>query len=195
MQELTPELLLAAYAEGYFPMAPSRHVKDINWYSPDPRAIIPLDGFHVPRSLAKLVKKAPFTVTTDKDFRRVINACAERKATWINDEITELYCQLHRMGFAHSIECWQGDELAGGLYGVTLGSAFFGESMFTRIENASRIALVHLVAMLNAKGYQLLDTQFVNDHLLQFGVVEIGRDEYLERLDEAVHTPPLAEWA
>jgi leucyl/phenylalanyl-tRNA--protein transferase len=194
METITPELVLAAYAEGYFPMGDARHDEALRWYAPDPRAIIPLDAFHVPRSLAKLIRKRPFTVTTDKAFRDVITACANREETWINDRIIELYCALHTMGFAHSVECWQGDTLAGGLYGVALGSAFFGESMFTAVPNASRVALVHLVEMLRECGYKLLDTQFVNHHLQQFGVVEISRNDYLVKLDRAIHTPPGAAW-
>jgi leucyl/phenylalanyl-tRNA--protein transferase len=194
MEAVTPELLLAAYASGYFPMAVSRTAKELDWFYPEKRGILPLDTFHVPRSLAKLIRKIPFTITTDEAFREVMLGCTERKSTWINDEIISLYCELQRMGFAHSIECWQEGKLVGGLYGVALGRAFFGESMFSRTPNASRVALVYLVQLLNDKGYQLLDTQFINDHLKQFGVLEIPRAKYLEKLKKAVSEPPAESW-
>jgi leucyl/phenylalanyl-tRNA--protein transferase len=194
MEPLTPELLLAAYASGYFPMATSRTSKELDWFYPEKRGILPLDNFHVPRSLAKLIRKTPFTITTDAAFREVMLGCTERKSTWINDEIISLYCELHRMGFAHSVECWQEGKLAGGLYGVVLGCAFFGESMFSRTPNASRVALVYLVQLLNDKGYHLLDTQFINYHLKQFGVLEIPRAEYLDKLKKAVSEPPAENW-
>jgi leucyl/phenylalanyl-tRNA---protein transferase len=192
---LTPELLLNAYASGYFPMAESRHGRHIHWYYPEQRGILPLDAFHVPRSLSKFMRRNPFTLTTDKAFPQVIRGCAElcesRQQTWINDEIISLYETLWRKGFAHSIECWQGDRLAGGIYGVAIGGAFFGESMFSRQPNASKVALVHLVRLLQEHGYGLLDTQFVNEHLKQFGVLEIPRQDYLNRLHGAIMlTPP-----
>jgi len=187
MQELTPEMLLNAYAQGFFPMADSRDSKELHWYFPERRGIIPLDGFHIPASLAKFLKHSPFTLTMDKAFREVITACATREdGTWINDTIIDLYCELHAMGFAHSVETWNGKNLAGGLYGVSLGRAFFGESMFSRETNASKIALVYLVEYLKNNGYLLLDTQYVNDHLKQFGVIEIARAEYLEKLKAAL---------
>ncbi|MDE3060063.1 MAG: leucyl/phenylalanyl-tRNA--protein transferase [Pseudomonadota bacterium] len=185
-EEITAELLLAAYASGYFPMAESRNGMELHWFYPESRGIIPLDGFHVPRSLARLIRKNPFQVTVDKAFPEVIRACAEREETWINDTIIRLYCELHEKGYAHSVECWKDDALAGGLYGVALGGAFFGESMFSRASGASKIALVHLVQWLKRSGYRLLDTQFTNDHLQQFGVIEIPREEYLLRLKEAL---------
>jgi leucyl/phenylalanyl-tRNA--protein transferase len=191
---LTTQMLLAAYANGYFPMARSREDKQILWYYPEERGIIPLDGFHVPRSLAKFMRHMPFVFRTNTAFAEVMNACAEhstgRDSTWINDEIIRAYCQLHQQGFAHSVECWQGEALVGGLYGVALGGAFFGESMFSRATNASKCALVHLVELLRDAGYTLLDTQFVNDHLVQFGVVEIAREQYLAQLLEAMRVQP-----
>lgn len=215
MDNLTPEMLLNAYAQGFFPMADSRDSKELHWYFPEQRGIIPLDTFHVPASLAKFMKTSPFTVTMDKAFREVITACATREEdTWINDRIIDLYCQLHEMGFAHSVEVWknapsvdgasrlpaapggaplQSQEalqgasiLVGGLYGVSLGKAFFGESMFSRETNASKVALVHLVEYLRTHGYTLLDTQYVNDHLKQFGVIEISRADYLGKLNKAL---------
>jgi leucyl/phenylalanyl-tRNA---protein transferase len=191
VQEITPELLLNAYASGYFPMAESRDGSQINWYYPEERGIIPLDTFHIPASLEKFLKRDPFTYTTNQCFGEVIRSCAHRNdGTWINDTIIDAYCKLHELGFAHSVECWKDKNLVGGLYGVALGGAFFGESMFTRESNASKAALVHLVGLLNQAGYTLLDTQFVNDHLKQFGVVEIPRAEYLKKLGAALHTSP-----
>jgi len=189
---LTPEILLSAYAQGFFPMAPKRHSPEINWYYPEERGIIPLDGFHVPKSLAKAAKKNPYRISMNEDFRAVIAACADTprghdKDTWINDEIIEAYCKLHQFGCAHSVEVWENELLVGGLYGVSLGRAFFGESMFSTAPNASKLALVHLVAWLRANEFQLLDTQYVNDHLLQFGVVAIPRVEYLELLKKALN--------
>ena len=194
-EELTVELLLAAYANGYFPMAKSREDKAIYWYYPEERGIIPLDAFHVPRSLARFMRKEPFRITTNTAFKKVIQGCAEvgkgaRDGTWINDAIIRTYSELHAHGFAHSVECWEDEKLVGGVYGVALGSAFFGESMFSRTPNASKVALVHLVTLLREAGYTLLDTQFVNDHLLQFGVIEIPREEYLAQLLEAMRVQP-----
>ena len=194
-EELTPELLLAAYANGYFPMAKERDDPNIYWYYPEARGLIPLDGFHVPRSLAKFIRKHPFTITTNKAFPEVIAACAalgsgDRNSTWINDAIIAVYTQLWKSGFAHSVECWQEGRLVGGLYGVALGGAFFGESMFSRATNASKTALVHLVGLLREAGYTLLDTQFVNDHLQQFGVVEVPREKYLEMLLQSLKAQP-----
>jgi leucyl/phenylalanyl-tRNA---protein transferase len=187
MEKLTTELLLQAYANGYFPMAESRDAKQLYWFYPEKRGIITLDGFHVPSTLAKFLRKNPFTVTVDKAFPEVIRACAERSDdTWINEEIIALYSALHEQGFAHSVECWENNILVGGLYGVALAGAFFGESMFSRTPNASKVALVHLVKLLKDAGYTLLDTQYVNDHLKQFGVVEIPRAEYLKRLEAAL---------
>jgi leucyl/phenylalanyl-tRNA---protein transferase len=195
MEKLTGELLLQAYANGYFPMAESRDAKQLYWFYPEKRGVIPLEEFHVPATLAKFLRKNPFTVTVDKAFPGVIRACAERhEDTWINDEIIALYCTLHEQGFAHSVECWENDMLVGGLYGVALAGAFFGESMFSKKPNASKVALVHLVKLLKNAGYTLLDTQYVNDHLKQFGVMEIPREEYLEKLQAALRVTPQNHW-
>lgn len=195
MQELTPELLLNAYASGYFPMAKSAVSKEIFWYYPERRGVIPLDNFHVPASLAKFLKKAPFTFTTNRAFAEVIAACSERRTgSWINETIINAYCKLHEMGFAHSVECWEKDTLVGGLYGVALGGGFFGESMFSLTPNASKAALVHLVSLLNEAGYTLLDSQYVNEHLLQFGIIEISREEYLKKLQDALMKRPQKCW-
>lgn len=190
MTELTSDLLLRAYAVGLFPMAETAEDPELFWVDPDRRGVLPLDGFHVPRSLRKTLRRSAFDVTADKAFRAVIGACAapspRRRATWINIEIQRLYSELHDRGHAHSIECWQGTTLAGGLYGVALGGAFFGESMFSRVADASKIALVHLVARLRRGGFQLLDTQFVTPHLQRFGAIEISRGAYRRRLAVAV---------
>jgi leucyl/phenylalanyl-tRNA--protein transferase len=190
VQALTPEFLLSAYANGFFPMADDRNASELRWYHPELRGIIPLDGFHTPASLVKFLKKNPFEISADKAFREVITACAEREETWINDEIIDLYCALHNMGFAHSVECRRGGKLVGGLYGVALAGAFFGESMFSTEANASKVALIALVEKLNAAGYALLDTQYVNDHLKQFGVIEIAREDYMKRLKKALKITP-----
>ncbi|MCE2510689.1 MAG: leucyl/phenylalanyl-tRNA--protein transferase [Alphaproteobacteria bacterium] len=187
---IQPELLLETYAAGIFPMAERRDSPDLFWVDPELRGILPLDGFHVPQRLRRTLQKGPFHVTCDRAFEAVIQACAEpspeRPDSWINDAIIETYCALHRKGHAHSVECWHGEALAGGLYGVALGGAFFGESMFSREKDASKVALVHLVERLKAGGFTLLDIQFVTDHLRQFGAVEIPRDVFHERLKEAL---------
>lgn len=189
-QRLTPQRLLAAYANGYFPMAESRDDRTVTWYNPDPRAILPIENFHVPRSVRKLVRSKPFRISVSLAFPEVIAACAMRDETWINQEIIALYCALWRTGHAHSIECWQGGQLIGGLYGVSIGGAFFGESMFSRMSGGSKIALVHLMARLKAAGYALCDTQFSNGHLRQFGVQEITRADYLARLEISLKLSP-----
>ncbi len=191
MSELTPEFLLNAYAQGYFPMARSRTSETVEWFYPEARGIIPLDTFHTPKSLIKIARKCPYRISMDEDFRSVITACAdtprgEDKDTWINDSIIDAYCELHRLGFAHSVEVWQGKTLVGGLYGAALRRAFFGESMFSTAPNASKLALVHLVDWLREQHYTLLDTQYVNEHLLQFGVQEIARNDYLKLLASAL---------
>ncbi|MEL6727243.1 MAG: leucyl/phenylalanyl-tRNA--protein transferase [Pseudomonadota bacterium] len=183
--------LLNCYRRGVFPMADSREDMRLFLMDPDVRGVLPLDRFHVPKRLRKTVRKDPFRVTVDTAFNRVIEACAEphpsRPATWINDAILNLYSALHRQGHAHSVECWTpAGELVGGLYGVSLGAAFFGESMFSRATDASKIALVHLVARLRTGGYKLLDAQFHNPHLEQFGLEEITRDEFRTRLWDAL---------
>ncbi|WP_105384581.1 leucyl/phenylalanyl-tRNA--protein transferase [Neorhizobium alkalisoli] len=190
---ITPDILLRAYSIGLFPMAESSEDPEIFWVEPEMRGVLPLDGFHVSKSLAKAVRKKPFDIRFDTAFERVIACCAEpagdRPSTWINSTIRKLYSELHRMGHAHSVEAWEGDELVGGLYGVSLGSAFFGESMFSRRTNASKICLVHLVERLRANGFTLLDTQFTTEHLKTFGTIDIPKDEYLKLLRKAVDLP------
>ncbi|MDX1709684.1 MAG: leucyl/phenylalanyl-tRNA--protein transferase [Rhodovibrionaceae bacterium] len=187
---LTPELVLRAYALGIFPMAESRDDPDVHWIDPETRGILPLDGFHAPRKLRRRVRRGDFEVRCDHDFLGVIRGCAAQAAnrpdTWINETIEKLYSELHAMGFAHSVECWREGRLVGGLYGVSLGAAFFGESMFSQVTDASKVALVHLVARLIKGGFTLLDTQFTTPHLIQFGAMEIPRAEYRERLADAV---------
>jgi leucyl/phenylalanyl-tRNA--protein transferase len=193
MLPLTPDLLLSAYASGLFPMANDRHDPTIHWIEPRRRGILPLDGFHEPKSLRKQIRRQRFEVRVDQAFEQVIQACAERcperPRTWLNDDLIELYCTLHRQGYAHSVESWGDGRLVGGLYGVSLGAAFFGESMFSRARDASKVALVALVERLRAGGYLLLDTQFVTDHLRRFGAVEIARDSYQRQLRRALETP------
>ncbi|MEX2616521.1 MAG: leucyl/phenylalanyl-tRNA--protein transferase [Alphaproteobacteria bacterium] len=188
--KLTPDMLLRAYAIGVFPMAEDRDDPELFWVDPRLRGVIPLDGFHVPRRLARTIRSGRYHVTFDHDFHTVIESCAEasegRQQTWINDRIITLYTTLSHMGYAHSVECWRDDELVGGLYGISLGGAFFGESMFSRARDASKIALVHLVARLIAGGYTLLDAQFITSHLSQFGATEIPRAEYRIRLADAL---------
>ncbi len=182
---IEPELLLSAYASGYFPMAESRY-GEIRWYSPDPRAIIPLDGLKISRSLRQTLKKRIFEIQVDTAFEDVIRFCAERKDTWISEEIIQSYIELHKLGFAHSIESWKDKKLVGGLYGVSLGAAFFGESMFSRVKDASKVALVHLVDRLNRKKFELLDTQFITPHLERLGAIEIPRRHYIVKLKRAI---------
>jgi leucyl/phenylalanyl-tRNA--protein transferase len=187
---LTPEILLRAYAGGLFPMAERRDDPALYWVSPERRGIIPLDHFHVPRRLARTIRQGRFTVTADRAFAQVMRACAApaegRSESWINDEILRLYTALHADGHAHSIECWQEGELAGGLYGVRLGGAFFGESMFSRVRDASKVALAALVDGLKRGGFTLLDTQFLTAHLARFGALEVPRARYLALLREAI---------
>ena len=188
--DLNPLLLLRAYAMGIFPMAESADSDELFWFDPERRGILPLDSFHVPRRLRRTVRQGRFEIRIDHDFKAVVRACAEpaadRPKTWINANIVRLYGELHELGHAHSVECWLGGRLVGGLYGVSLGAAFFGESMFSRETDASKVALVHLVARLRCNGYVLLDTQFVTGHLLRFGAVEISRSRYRERLAHAI---------
>ena len=187
---LTPEILLQAYCAGIFPMAERREDPNLFWVSPDSRGILPLDRFHLPHRLARTVRSDRFTVKVDTAFEAVMRACAEpapdRKESWINDEILSLYTALHRKDHAHSVESWRNGELVGGLYGVKIGAAFFGESMFSRERDSSKVALVHLVARLKLGGFRLLDAQFVTSHLAQFGAVEIPRNEYMALLADAV---------
>jgi leucyl/phenylalanyl-tRNA--protein transferase len=193
MQVLSPELLLCAYAGGVFPMANDRFDPTIHWIEPRRRGILPLEALHVPRSLRKVIRQARFEIRVDSAFAQVIDACAacvpERPRTWLNDELLELYCALHERGFAHSVEAWDDGRLAGGVYGVSIGAAFFGESMFTRRRDASKVALVELVERLRGGGYRLLDTQFVTDHLRRFGAVEVSRPAYRALLREAIEMP------
>ena len=194
MTRLTSELLLQAYAAGIFPMAESADDPGLFWVDPTRRGIIPLDAFHVPRRLKRVLRRGVFEVRCDTDFAGVMRGCGEasetRPSTWINAEIIRLYTALASQGQAHCVECWlddgNGRGLVGGLYGVSLGAAFFGESMFSRVTDASKIALVHLVARLRIGGYRLLDTQFVTPHLAQFGAVEVSRARYHRRLAEAL---------
>ncbi|MBY9067151.1 leucyl/phenylalanyl-tRNA--protein transferase [Hyphomonas sp. WL0036] len=185
-----PEDLLACYRRGVFPMADSRDDPRLFLVDPDLRGILPLNAFHIPKRLKRRVCQDPFRVSFDTAFTRVVEACGEphdnRPNTWINSAIINLYSALHRQGYAHSVECWDGDQLVGGLYGVSLGGAFFGESMFSRAPDASKIALVHLVARLIDRGYVLLDAQFHNPHLEQFGLLEISRDDFKGRLKAAL---------
>jgi len=189
--QLTPEILLRAYAEGLFPMAERRGDPTLYWVSPEKRGVIPLDGFHVPHRLARTVRSGAFTLTTDKAFRAVMEACAApapgREESWINDEILRLYTALNVSGHAHSLECWREGKLVGGLYGVKLGAAFFGESMFSRERDASKVALVHLVEGLKRGKFLLLDTQFITAHLARFGAIEIPRGQYLRKLHDALN--------
>ncbi|HWI29314.1 MAG TPA: leucyl/phenylalanyl-tRNA--protein transferase [Stellaceae bacterium] len=190
MIALTPELLLRAYAAGIFPMAEDAEDRDVFWVDPEQRGVLPLDNFHLPRRLRRIIRHQLFEVRCDSAFREVVRGCAEprpeRPKTWINDEIVRLYSELFELGFAHSVECWHGGALVGGLYGVALGGAFFGESMFSRVSEASKVALVELVARLRKGGFRLLDTQFVTAHLERFGAIEIPRRQYHRELAAAL---------
>jgi len=190
---ITPEIVLRAYAEGLFPMAERRDDPALFWVSPERRGIFPLESFRVSRRLARTVRSDRFVVTTDRCFQDVMLACASpaegREETWINDEILRLYAALHASGHAHSVESWLDGELAGGLYGVHLGGAFFGESMFSRATDASKVALVHLVARLRRGGFRLLDAQFLTPHLARLGAIEIPRARYLAKLNSAIAAP------
>lgn len=187
-------MLLYGYQIGAFPMAEGRDSTLIQWYAPDPRAVVPLDDFIVSRNLARLVRKERFEVVTDQDFEGVMHACADRETTWISDEIIGAYTALHQMGYAHSVECRLDGDLVGGLYGVAIGGAFFGESMFHRVRDASKVAFVHLVHALRSMGYILLDTQFTTAHLKRFGVIEIPRSQYEKELVEALKVK-VKSWA
>lgn len=183
---LSPGLLLNAYAAGVFPMSEGRDDAEIFWVDPHARGVIPLDGLHVSRSLAKRVRRGGYKATLNADFAGVVDACADRDDTWINGEIRAQYLALHHLDHAHSLEIWHDDALAGGVYGVTLGAAFFGESMFSRRTGGSKLALVHLVDHLRRCGYRLFDTQFLTDHLASLGAVEISRASYHALLEAAV---------
>ncbi len=184
--ELTADLLLRAYAMGVFPMAEGRDDPHVFWVDPEARGVLPLDGFHLSRSLRKRIRQQPFSVTLNRDFTGVVQGCAARDETWINDTIFDLYGQLHAAGFAHSFELWEGDALVGGVYGVSLGRAFFGESMFSRRRDASKIVLAYAVTHLSACGFTLFDTQFLTDHLASLGGVEVAREAYHEMLSKAL---------
>jgi leucyl/phenylalanyl-tRNA--protein transferase len=189
---ITPQVLLNAYACGIFPMADSADDPGLFWVEPKMRGVLPLEAFHLPRSLRKAIRAEPFEIRIDHDFRGVVAGCAavadNRPKTWINGRIRELYGQLHDLGHAHSVECWADGELAGGLYGVRIGAAFFGESMFSRRTDASKIALAHLVHRLSLGGFLLLDTQFITAHLARFGTVEVPRRRYGAMLEKAINT-------
>jgi leucyl/phenylalanyl-tRNA---protein transferase len=184
------DLLMRAYANGIFPMSDARDDPDTFWIEPERRAILPLDGFRLSKSLAKTIRQDRFTVTSDSAFEHVIATCAEsrddRHDTWINPDIEDAFCELHRLGHAHSVECWLGGELVGGLYGMAMSRAFFGESMFSRATDASKVALAWLVARMKVGGFELLDCQFMTDHLASLGAVEITQEEYLEKLEAAL---------
>ena len=188
--KITPEIVLRAYVSGIFPMSDGREEPEMFWVDPEMRGILPLEGFHLSRRLSRTVRRGRFTIRIDSAFEQVMTACAApasgRWTTWINREIQDLFIDLHRQGIAHSVETWLDDELVGGLYGLALGRAFFGESMFSRRSDASKVALVHLVARLRQAGFRLLDCQFITDHLRQFGAIEIPRAEYHSRLSAAL---------
>ena len=190
MSVITPQILLRAYAAGIFPMAETAHDSALYWVEPDERGIIPLNGLRISHSLRKQIRKQSFEVRVDSAFSDVIDACAaktkNRQSTWINTRIRKLYNELHKMEHCHSVECWQEGKLVGGLYGVKIGAAFFGESMFSRVADASKVALVHLVARLNAAGFQLLDAQFMNPHLKTLGAVTISKAKYKALLPSAI---------
>ena len=189
-RSLTPDLLLTAYATGIFPMAESRGDPEVFWVDPRQRGILPLDGFHISRSLARRIRRGGYRVTTDRAFAAVVQGCAERDETWINDTIFELYEALSGSGHAHSLEVWSDDgRLIGGVYGVCLGAAFFGESMFSRAPDASKIALAYLVDRLKAGGFRLFDTQFLTPHLASLGGVQVSRQEYRAMLAAALRHP------
>jgi leucyl/phenylalanyl-tRNA---protein transferase len=185
IKTIDPQFLCTAYCNGYFPMADSK-TGEINWYSPDPRTIFDLNEFHVPRSLTLTLKKKDFEVCINKRFEEVLRACAEREETWISETIIQSYIQLHQLGLAHSVETWKNDKLVGGLYGVAIRGAFFGESMFSRLQDGSKIALVNLVTRMKERGYTLLDTQYLTPHLEKFGAREIPRSEYMKRLEKSL---------
>lgn len=188
--ELTPDLIVRAYQAGIFPMAEDADSADVFWVSPQKRGIIPLEGFHISRSLRKRLKNHPWSIRIDTDFAGVIEGCAtsgsDRESTWINDTLRRLYGQLFDRGICHTVEIWEDDEMVGGLYGLSLGAAFFGESMFHKRTDASKVALAHLVERLRAGGYVLLDTQFITEHLRSLGAVEIPREVYEMRLQKAL---------
>lgn len=183
---LSPELLLSAYAQGIFPMASARDATELHWFEPRLRGIIPLDGFHISRSLAQVIGRETYEVRTNTAFRAVVEGCADRPETWINDALFRLYDALHALGAAHAVEVWQGEDLVGGIFGVTLGGAFFGESMFSRAPNASKVAMAYTVDRLIRGGFSLFDTQYLTPHLQSLGGIEIPRLDYRKRLRVAL---------
>jgi len=189
MSLLTVEILCSAYAQGYFPM-PNSDTGEIEWYRPDPRAVVPLDGFHVSKSLKKTLQRGHFQPTYDQDFTRIMRECSKRDETWITEEFVTAYGELHRLRLAHSVEIWEGDELVGGTYGVSLGGAFFAESMFHRKTDASKAALFYLVERLKATGFELLEVQFLTPHLESLGAIAIPDDKYIEKLTAAIARRP-----
>lgn len=193
--DITVDILLRAYSAGLFPMADSADDPELFWVEPEIRGIIPLNSFHVSKSLAKAMRRKPFEIRFNTAFEAVMAGCAaeapDRPSTWINAVIRRLYSELHQIGHAHSVEAWEGEELVGGLYGVSLGAAFFGESMFSRRTNASKICLVHLVERLRQQGFTLLDTQFTTEHLKTFGAIDVPKQDYTKMLDLAVNRPSL----
>jgi leucyl/phenylalanyl-tRNA--protein transferase len=186
-RRLKPSEIVTAYSLGYFPMA-ERRDGPVGWLSPDPRCIIPLESFHTPRRLARTIQQGRFEIRLDSAFREVVQGCADRPETWISYEIEDVFCALHAQGLAHSFEVWSDGMLAGGVYGLSLGAVFFGESMFSRVRDASKVALISLLRHLRARGYQLFDVQYVNDHLVQFGPIEVPRARYLRLLSRALQT-------
>lgn len=193
--DITVDILLRAYSAGLFPMADSADDPELFWVEPEIRGIIPLNSFHVSKSLAKAMRRKPFEIRFNTAFEAVMAGCAaeapDRPSTWINAVIRRLYSELHQIGHAHSVEAWEGEDLVGGLYGVSLGAAFFGESMFSRRTNASKICLVHLVERLRQQGFTLLDTQFTTEHLKTFGAIDVPKQDYTKMLDLAVNRPSL----
>jgi leucyl/phenylalanyl-tRNA---protein transferase len=186
VETLTPEIIVNAYASGYFPMADPEEGNQIYWYRPDPRALIPLETFHIPRRLSRTMRRNLFEVRLDVHFRDVILACADRSDTWLSAELIDVFIELHRLGMAHSVACFRGGELVGGVYGLALGKAFFAESMFRRQRDASKVALVHLAQALRASGFRLFDVQFATEHLRQFGLQEVSAEEYDRKLMDAI---------
>lgn len=186
MTRITTEMMINAYAQGYFPMAEPEEDGQIYWYLPEQRALLPIDGLHVPRSLKKTIRRARFEVHRNRDFEAIVRACADRGDTWLSEEIMDVFFQLHLEGFAHSVGVYEDGQLVGGIYGMALGRAFFAESMFHRVSNASKVALVALVEWLGEHDFQLLDVQFMTDHLRRFGAFEVTAEAYQDMLDRAL---------
>ena len=185
---LTPDIIISAYTQGYFPMAEDKE-GDIYWHCPDPRAIIPIEKPRKSKSLKQSIKKCEFEFTKNRDFEYVIRACSDRDDTWISEDIIENYTKLNKMGFAHSIECWSKDEIVGGLYGISIGGAFFGESMFNHLTDAAKASFHYLIDLLKRKNFILLDSQYINPFTKQLGAIEISKSEYLDKLSKALSIP------